>query len=317
VTLNHPVDVAFEALLAMSSDIVVAEPLEPAAFTESVPVVEDGKTYPPYAMQVLRFRVREVLYGDAKAGTVIEVVPAHEARALQTHRLNVTRGMTRSLYTEQYQPQSSFGAQEPRILFLSTFASGPRYTEVVEGAAEGLARREIVTRWFKERKVSDDEISRRYVPSDALQLVLTSDKPRYRRGEPIRLTLRLENRTQTPITLKGILPLRNAANPPHLDITAANGTAIRIYPHSGEGIPKAIYNDQPIVVPAKEAVTLLDLDLAGLPASIRGPRDTHFMRRVERLGAVLQPGRYELVGRFLTQFPAYAGASAALVIDID
>jgi hypothetical protein len=157
VTLNHPVDVAFEALLAMSSDIVVAEPLEPAAFTESVPVVEEGKTYPPYAMQVLRFRVRETLYGEAKAGAVIEVVPAREARALQAHRLSVTRGMTRSLYTERYQPQSSFGAQEPRILFLSTFASGPRYTEVVEGAAEGIAQRAAVVRWFGVRKVPEDE----------------------------------------------------------------------------------------------------------------------------------------------------------------
>jgi hypothetical protein len=164
VTLNHPVDVAFEALLAMSSDIVVAEPLEPAAFTESVPVVEEGKTYPPYAMQVLRFRVCETLDGEAKAGAVIEVVPVREARTLQAHRLNVTRSMARSLYIEQYTPRSSFGAQEPRILFLGTFASGPRYTEVVEGAAEGLAVCERVTRWFKERKVSDDEMSGRYVP---------------------------------------------------------------------------------------------------------------------------------------------------------
>jgi hypothetical protein len=147
--------------------------------------------------------------------------------------------------------------------------------------------------------------------------VLTNDKPRYRLGEPIHLTLRLENRTQAPITLKGILSFRNAANPPHLDITAANGSTIRFYPHSGEGIPKAIYNDQPIVVPATAAVTLLDLDLAAMPADIRGPTDAHAARRVQHLGPALWVDRYELIGRFFTQFPAYAGASAALVIDID
>lgn len=133
----------------------------------------------------------------------------------------------------------------------------------------------------------------------------------------MRLTLRLENLTREPITLKGILPFRNAANPPHLDITAANGSVIRFYPHSGEGIPKSVYNDQPIVVPATAAVTLHDLDLAAMPADIRGPTDAHAARRVQRLGPALWTDRYELIGRFFTQLPNYAGASAALVIDID
>lgn len=102
MTIHHSVDVEFEALLALSSTVIIAEPASPHRVPETVPVVEAGKEYPPYQMEVLRYRVREVLYGSVSPGDTIEVVPATQARQLKVHRAQVTSGVAPSLYVERY-----------------------------------------------------------------------------------------------------------------------------------------------------------------------------------------------------------------------
>ncbi|MBW1870628.1 MAG: hypothetical protein JRJ19_01095 [Deltaproteobacteria bacterium] len=129
------------------------------------------------------------------------------------------------------------------------------------------------------------------------QLVLVLEKETYRRGESIPIVLRFNNVGQTTIELDGILPQRNSANPPYLEIESSDWRLIRV----DTGIPRALMNDRPIIISPGRGVVLLQVDLneaGGWIRSEEGATRGDFGKNLDRVGPELRPGKYSISGHF-------------------
>lgn len=313
----YPKPIALDELIRRSTEIVIVEPGDPPRTEERVPVKARGKKAPPYVRLVDRYRVKESLRGRLAAGTAIEVIPAHDAGKERRHREQHAQGLLRHVVVDTYEPKAAPQPDEPQIVFLT--ASDGRFAYPVEGAAEALAMRATIERIIDETSRAASSPTGPRSPNfvEGLRLVLSSDKPRYRQGEAVRLILRLESTKSETVTLKGIRPFRSSANPPAIELTAPDGTAVRVDHAFPRHLPPELDNEQPIVIPAGGSVTLLDFNLLDMPASVRRPEDEYFKTTVERLAPELLPGRYTACGTFLTQRPSYSGESDLVTFEIE
>jgi len=143
------------------------------------------------------------------------------------------------------------------------------------------------------------------------QLVLELSKFEYRRGEPISVRLLLRNTGRKVIRLDGILPFRNIANPPALEISGPDSRRIRTY---GVGIPQSLLNDKPIVLESGDSVVLIDADLLTLSGSVHNGNNPG--KEEKDLRPFFVPGGYEIFGRFEPSPQIYSGSTSSLEFKI-
>ena len=137
-------------------------------------------------------------------------------------------------------------------------------------------------------------------------------KTTYRYGEAIPVKLLFKNTGTKVIKLDGILPLRNSANPPALEITGPNSRRIRTY---GDGLPKSLLDDKPIVVKPRESVVLIDADLLELSGAIHdGPNPGE---PKENLKPFFGKGEYGILARFEPSPQIYWGKTSSLRFTIE
>jgi hypothetical protein len=142
------------------------------------------------------------------------------------------------------------------------------------------------------------------------ELELRIERPVFEVGEPIRVLLVFRNTGDKTITLDGILPMRQSANPPSLDVTTPDGGRLRSY---GDGVPNALLTDKPIVVEPGKTITLVDADLRSLSGSVHPPgKEGHQGTFKEQLHA----GKYQISGRFAPTPQIYWSRTAPLEFQI-
>jgi len=132
---------------------------------------------------------------------------------------------------------------------------------------------------------------------DLFQLVLILEKDKFGRGESIPVTLRFDNVGATPITMDGILPQRDSASPPYLEIESSDWRLIRVE----TGIPRDLMNERPIELDPGESVVLMQVDLTDVGGWVRseeGATRGDYGKTVNRLEPELRPGRYAISGHF-------------------
>jgi hypothetical protein len=140
----HIKKIELAELIRRSPVIVVAEPDDPPTVEERVVIKARGKRPPPYVRSVDRFRVRDSLRGNLAPGAAIAVVPADDALQERLHRDYHTRGLSRHVVVDHYEPVAATAPDQPRILFLT--GNGERHAYTIAGGTEGLAQRSEVER---------------------------------------------------------------------------------------------------------------------------------------------------------------------------
>ncbi len=128
-------------------------------------------------------------------------------------------------------------------------------------------------------------------------LRLSLEKDSFKRWETIPVTLSFKNVGAEEIRLDGILPLRDSAHPPYLEIEADDGKLIRVE----SGVPARLMTEEPIVIAPGKSVVLLHVDLldcAGWVRTRKGAERGDYGDTVDPLGPRLVPGRYEVRGHF-------------------
>ena len=146
-------------------------------------------------------------------------------------------------------------------------------------------------------------------------LRLSMEKDSFRRWETIPVTLRFKNVGKEEIKLDGILPMRNSANPPYLEIETDDGRLIRVE----SGVPPKLMTEEPIIIPPEKSVVLLHVDLidcAGWIRTRKGAERGDYGETVDPLGPKLIPGRYELRGHFHPTPQSYWSATEPVAFDI-
>lgn len=146
-------------------------------------------------------------------------------------------------------------------------------------------------------------------------LQLSMEKGNFRRWEAIPVTLSFKNVGEREIRLDGILPLRDSANPPYLEIEADDGRLIRVE----SGVPPRLMTKEPIVIPPGKSVVLLHVDLidcAGWIRTRRGAERGDYGETVDPLGSRMIPGRYEVRGHFHPTPQDYRSATEPVGFDI-
>jgi len=139
-------------------------------------------------------------------------------------------------------------------------------------------------------------------------LQLSMEKARFKRWEAIPVTLSFRNAGAEEIRLDGILPLRDSANPPYLEIEADDGRLIRIE----SGVPAKLMSEEPIVIAPGKSVVLLHVDLldcAGWIRTRRGAERGDYGDTVDPLGPKMVPGEYEIRGIFHPTPESYRSAT--------
>ena len=149
MSLTRVIEVTLEELIKRSTHIVIVAPDSPPSETEIIPIMKEGKEYPPYHRLVYHYRVLESLRGDLKKASKIQVVSAHDAQNEHVYRLSVTENTNKSVFEQTYRPQAAYQVHEPHILFLTKHAKGKRYAFVTGGSAEGLGMRNEIERKLK------------------------------------------------------------------------------------------------------------------------------------------------------------------------
>lgn len=124
------------------------------------------------------------------------------------------------------------------------------------------------------------------------ELVLKMQKTAFTEQEPIHVVLVFRNTGDKIITLDGILPMRQSANPPTVDVVTPDGGRLRSY---GDGVPNGLMTNGPIVLNPGKEVILIDADLRSLTGSVHPPgkdgKQGAFREKFVR-------GKYQITGRF-------------------
>lgn len=145
---------------------------------------------------------------------------------------------------------------------------------------------------------------------DGFELVLRMEKLTFKQGEPVRVFLIFRNRGTTPIKLDGIWPMRQSANPPMLKVTLPDGGLLRSY---GDGVPKHLMTNQPIVVEPKKEVVLIDADLRSLSGAVHPPGGEGQQGTFkDKLGK----GKYQIMGEFAPTPQNFCSRTNSLAFEI-
>lgn len=120
-----------ESTLPGTTVVVVATPADPPHRVVKISIVPKGKrpskAYPPYRQQLHRYRIEEVLFGEAAAGTEIEVETTSGV-TLEAHRLYHVEKISKILPYDQYESSLTDDDRKGdprRILLLRRFGDGP------------------------------------------------------------------------------------------------------------------------------------------------------------------------------------------------
>ncbi len=95
------------------------------------------------------------------------------------------------------------------------------------------------------------------------QLILELEKSHYPLNEPIIIKLNLKNIGHKTIVLDGILPYRQSANPPYIDVCMNNELHLRV-----EKIMENLLNEDDIVIEPNNKVTLMYFDSTSIEGLI-------------------------------------------------
>jgi len=147
------------------------------------------------------------------------------------------------------------------------------------------------------------------------QLVLELDKPRYLLNESIQTKLYFENIGEKTITLDGILPERNSANPPRLSIWTNNGNRFEI-----NKLLDNLQNDNKIVINPGKSVMLMQNDLTQVGGVILH-EDTsgvgYIAEELDKVYSKFEKGIYNIQAGFLPTPQIYSSITDTLTFMIE
>jgi hypothetical protein len=146
-------------------------------------------------------------------------------------------------------------------------------------------------------------------------LRLSMEKDSFKRWETIPVTLSFKNVGAEEIRLDGILPLRDSAEPPYLEIETDDGKLVRVE----SGVPARLMTAEPIVIAPGKAVVVLHVDLidcAGWIRSRKAAERGDYGETVDPLGPRLVPGKYEVRGHFHPTPQDYRSATEPVGFEI-
>ena len=96
-----------EQAISLADTVVVALPSDPPTRFVQVSITPGGgppsEKYPAFGETLLRYRIEEVLSGDAKVGAEIEVKPNSGGVTLEAHRLYHVKGVRKILMHLEYE----------------------------------------------------------------------------------------------------------------------------------------------------------------------------------------------------------------------
>lgn len=132
---------------------------------------------------------------------------------------------------------------------------------------------------------------------ESFVLAVSLERDVFRRGEPIAVSLRFDNVGKTVIEMDGILPLREDAAPPCLEVDGDDGRQIRVE----HGVSRGLMTTDPLVVQPGRSMLLMYVDLLDAPGWVRSLKERQNGepgRSFDRLASCLIPGDYSIRGNF-------------------
>lgn len=123
-----------EQAIALANAVVVAVPADPPESVVMVSITPGGgpptEKYPAFRQVFHRYRIEDVLHGDARAGSVIEVLPNSGGVTLDEHRLYHVENVHKILMHLEYQTsltKEDVRGDPRRILLLNKISAGWMY----------------------------------------------------------------------------------------------------------------------------------------------------------------------------------------------
>lgn len=148
------------------------------------------------------------------------------------------------------------------------------------------------------------------------QLVLAMEKFKYTLDEPISIKLYFSNIGEKTIYLDGILPYRQSANPPTIDIWAKNGKVFRI-----EKILDNLLNENDIYVGPDRHISLMQFDLMNTEGVLLVPDSlcSDCLRRMEftNISSEIVPDTYYIRAFFHPTPQIYGSITDTLTFVIE
>lgn len=147
------------------------------------------------------------------------------------------------------------------------------------------------------------------------QLVLEVNKFKYSQNKPILTSLYFKNIGHKTITLDGILPYRNIANPPSIDIWSNDTKRFQI-----DKILDNLLNDNKIKIDPDKYVMLMQFDLKNVPGFILTEDTTgigYSAEESENIGNELKKSTYKLQAHFHPSPQIYSSDTDTLVLIIE
>lgn len=148
-----------EQTLPRTNVVVVATPADPPHRFEEISITPGGgpptEEYPAFRRQFLRYRVDEVLFGDAPTGDVIEVERSSGV-TLGAHELYHVKKVSKILAYEEYETSLTDKDVEKdprRILLLYRFPTSWKWA--VDGSEEPLRFRKKIEKLLAARESED------------------------------------------------------------------------------------------------------------------------------------------------------------------
>jgi len=149
--------ISLEELVRDAAVIVVARPATPARRSKKIPIAPaghkpDAEKWPPFARELTRWQIVEVLRGDKlAAGAVVEIDEAYFDTRLRVHRDYYVKHLGKSPIFRRYAAPADDAAPE-RVLFLGR-GEGGGLAFAADGAVESVGRKaEIVALMAKGRR---------------------------------------------------------------------------------------------------------------------------------------------------------------------
>ena len=163
-------------------------------------------------------------------------------------------------------------------------------------------------RYYSEKEIQDqiNEIKHEYETGNLdnideekwgdFLLVLEINRSTFNRNLTFPVKLYFRNTGMKTIILDGILPFRQSANPPYINIWSSDNIYYQI-----NSVSDGLLNDKKIIIEPEKQVVLIQGDLTQISGTIYHMDSTGVSfepEQVDNLGSMIEPGTYKIQGHF-------------------